>query len=383
MMRAMRSFSLPTALSLTHRLMLGALPMLLLACGGAPKAPPGDAGGPVVLLISMDGFRHDYPDRVPTPHFDAIKVEGAAADRLIPPYPSQTFASHASMATGVVTERHGIMNNRFRDRNRGLFSYADQATWYDRAPLWIHATRQGVRSHVFHWIGSRGPYEGVEPAEARNYDNTTTDDEKVDTILGWLQGPTPPRLIMSYFRGCDHAGHEHGPDSAEVTDCIVETDARLGRLRARLATLPHAITTIIVSDHGMTNTVGEINVYDAFFESKHAIDIIPSGPVAHLFMSIGATPCRRGWATATRIAPAIWCWSPTMAGTSTRAPRRRACCPVTMATIRRCPRWARSFGPGATASSPAPWPACPRPSIWCPPSASCSRSTRLRASTVW
>ncbi|MGK0358095.1 MAG: putative AlkP superfamily pyrophosphatase or phosphodiesterase [Bradymonadia bacterium] len=283
MMRAMRSLCLLTVRLRPLRLLLWALPMLFVACGGAPKAPPGDAGGPVVLLISMDGVRHDYPDRAPTPHFDAIKAEGASADRLIPPYPSQTFASHASMATGVVTQRHGIMNNRFRDRSRGLFSYADEATWYDRAPLWIHATRKGVRSHVFHWIGSRGPYEGVEAAVARNYDTTTTDDEKVDTIIEWLKSPTPPRLIMSYLRGCDHAGHEHGPDSPEVTDCIIETDARLGQLRARLAKLPHAVTTIIVSDHGMTNTVGEINVYDPFFESKHAVDIIASGPVAHLF----------------------------------------------------------------------------------------------------
>lgn len=268
MMRAMRSLSL---LALA----------LLTACGATQ--PPGDPGGNVVLLISMDGFRHDYPERVPTPHIDALTRDGASADRLIPPYPSQTFPSHASLATGVVAERHGIMNNRFRDRNRGIFSYADQATWYDRPPLWIHATKAGLRSHVFHWIGSRGAYDGVAPAEARNYDTTTTDDEKVETILGWLRGPTPPRLVMSYFRGCDHAGHEHGPDSPEVTACIKETDARLGRLRAALATLPHQVTTFIVSDHGMTKTVGEIDPYAPFFASTHAVDVVSSGPVAHVF----------------------------------------------------------------------------------------------------
>jgi alkaline phosphatase D len=257
---------------------------LLIGCGAAPQ-PPGDPGGPVVLMISMDGFRHDYPERVPTPHFDALKADGAIADRLIPPYPSQTFPSHASLATGVVAERHGIMNNKFRDRGRGLFVYADQATWYDRPPLWIHATQKGVRSHVFHWIGSRGAYDGVSPAEARNYDKTTTDDEKVETIVGWLKGPTPPRLIMSYFRGCDHAGHEHGPDSPEVTDCIKATDARLGRLRKQLAALPHQVTVFIVSDHGMTRTQGEIDPYRPFFTSPHAIDVVVSGPVAHLFMA--------------------------------------------------------------------------------------------------
>lgn len=266
------------------RLPLLALALLALAgCGATP--PPGDPGGPVVLLISMDGFRHDYPSRVSSPHFDAIAKTGASAERLIPPYPSQTFPSHATLATGVVAERHGILNNRFRDRNRGLFHYGDEATWYDRPPLWIHATQAGVRSHVFHWIGSRGAYAGVTPAEARNYDTTTTDDEKVETILGWLRGPTPPRLIMSYFRGCDHDGHEHGPDAPEVTACIAETDARLGRLQAALAALPHKVTTVIVSDHGMTKTVGEIDPYAPFFDSPWSIDVVNSGPVAHLFMA--------------------------------------------------------------------------------------------------
>lgn len=275
-----------------HSLLTGLLILSLAwlaGCGATPK-PPGDPGGPVVLMISMDGFRHDYPDRVPTPHIDALATDGASAERLIPPYPSQTFPSHASLATGVVAERHGIMNNKFRDRTRGLFVYADQASWYDRPPLWIHATQQGLRAHVFHWIGSRGPYKGVSPAEARNYDKTTTDDEKVDTILGWLKSETPPRLIMSYFRGCDHAGHEHGPDSPEVTDCIIATDARLGRLRAGLAALPHAVTTFIVSDHGMINTVGEIDPYAPFFSSPYAIDVVTSGPVAHLFMAPEARP---------------------------------------------------------------------------------------------
>ena len=71
-----------------------------------------------VVLISFDGLRHDYLDRVDTPGFDRLAATGAVADALIPVFPSLTFPSHYSIATGMYPASHGIVGNQFYDPAR-------------------------------------------------------------------------------------------------------------------------------------------------------------------------------------------------------------------------------------------------------------------------
>ena len=56
---------------------------------------------PYVILVGFDGFGHDYVDRFETPNFDRIAAAGAKADALIPVFPSLTFPSFYSIATGM------------------------------------------------------------------------------------------------------------------------------------------------------------------------------------------------------------------------------------------------------------------------------------------
>lgn len=266
--------------------------LLVLGCGSSPPAPPAPAPvRPTVIVISLDGFRYDYPERTRTPALDRMEREGARADRLLPPFPSQTFPAHATLATGVTPRKHGIVNNRFFDRERGAFDYADDVAWYDRPPLWIHAERRGIRTHVFHWVGSQGAYEGVRPTEARAFDPAITDDTKVDTILEWLALPPAqrPGLIMSYFAGCDHPAHELGPESEEVTACVADTDERLGRLIAGIeAQAIGPVSLFVVSDHGMTATRGEVDIVGRL--APLGVEVWESGPIAHVFVT---RPIRR------------------------------------------------------------------------------------------
>lgn len=251
-------------------------------CGGSQIAAR--SAPPTLVIVSMDGFRHDYHTRVDTPNFDRMAREGAHADRLIPPFPSQTFAAHATLATGVTAGRHGIMNNRFLDRERGPFNYNDEADWYDSPPLWVHAERNGRPAKIYHWIGSRGAYEGVEPTASIPFDKAITDDQKLVQIIAWLNAPDAPRLIMSYWGGCDHVGHETGPDSAATTACIRATDVRLGRLMAGITKAPGPVTLIVVSDHGMTRTIGEIDLEGLIKGAGVTAKLAASGPIAHLFI---------------------------------------------------------------------------------------------------
>ena len=53
-----------------------------------------------VLLISMDGFRWDYIDQVPTPNFDALENAGVRAQFINNTFITKTFPCHYSIATG-------------------------------------------------------------------------------------------------------------------------------------------------------------------------------------------------------------------------------------------------------------------------------------------
>ena len=67
--------------------------------GGRNAAPT--LTKPYLILVGVDGFRHDYFDLFETPTFDRVAAAGAKADALIPLFPSLTFPSFYSIATGL------------------------------------------------------------------------------------------------------------------------------------------------------------------------------------------------------------------------------------------------------------------------------------------
>ena len=288
----------------------------LVACRTPPgasavHAPSAPTPPPTVVVLSLDGFRHDYPARVDSPAFARLAREGAWAGRLEVPFPSLTFPSHATLATGTYPDRHGIVANAFIDREMGRYSYTDDPRWYDVSPLWIHVTRSGLRAHVFHWVSSAGAYQGVEPAVWRPYDRDVTDDEKLEAVAGWLalDEAQRPALVMSYLRGCDHDGHVYGPESEEVTRCIRKTDARFSRFLGRIARWRERVALFVVSDHGMFTTTEEVNAALTLRRAGIQAQVIGGSNVAHAYLdraggsaALGATAALSSAASIPRVA---------------------------------------------------------------------------------
>ncbi|MFW6033163.1 MAG: alkaline phosphatase family protein, partial [Phycisphaeraceae bacterium] len=94
-----------------------AVTLALGACQSA--APVSDATPPAaaasapaeapLILVSIDGFRHDYRQKAPTPTLDRLVEEGVRAERLVPVFPTLTFPNHYSLVTGLHPEEHGIV----------------------------------------------------------------------------------------------------------------------------------------------------------------------------------------------------------------------------------------------------------------------------------
>jgi predicted AlkP superfamily pyrophosphatase or phosphodiesterase len=70
---------------------------------------------PIVILISFDGWRWDYIDRLPAPNLKALAAGGVRATRLIPSFPVLTFPNHYTIVTGLYPEHHGVVANTMRD----------------------------------------------------------------------------------------------------------------------------------------------------------------------------------------------------------------------------------------------------------------------------
>lgn len=239
------------------------------SANGYPQTPSGTGGlnaaehldDAYVVLVGVDGFRHDYLDLFAAPNLARVARAGVRADGLIPPFPSLTFSSFYTIATGLYPEHHGIVGNTFFDPERNeTFSLGDResvedGTWYGGQPIWVTAETQGMVAASFFFVGTEAAIKGVHPTYWQAYDASVPYDRRVDQVLAWLALPPRqrPHLITVYFSAVDSAGHTYGAASPEVGKAIGSVDRSLGRLLNGLAALPHGnrVYVVVVSDHGM------------------------------------------------------------------------------------------------------------------------------------
>lgn len=234
--------------------------------GGAPPAAPSGAlnGQPVVILMSMDGFRHGYHLKGETPNIRRVMREGTwAEDGMFPSFPSLTFPSHYSMATGLLPATHGIIANTFRDPANHSAVFTQGTTdpkWWLGEPIWETVTRQGLRAGTVFWPGAdvSRPYWPCPSDYCNPYNFSMPFEERVDRVLAWLDLPPPlrPSLITLYVEEPDESGHAEGPDSPAVEAAVAAADGVVGRLMEGLdmRRITNDVNLILVSDHGMAPT---------------------------------------------------------------------------------------------------------------------------------
>ncbi len=257
----------------------------LAACATGPRPPvaasrPAPASAavaemrtPVVILISIDGFRPDYLDRGVTPNLSRLAADGVSA-AMRPAFPSKTFPNHWTLVTGLVPDHHGIVGNAMDDPTRPADHFtmaSDDPFWWNAAePIWVTAERAGIPTATMFWPGASVAWGGTRPPGAKHdaveggirphdwwpFGQAVTGAQRVDGVLDWLRRPAGqrPHLVTLYFDTVDTAGHEGGPDSPAVTAAVASVDAEIGRLVDGLAALGQPANLVIVADHGMAAT---------------------------------------------------------------------------------------------------------------------------------
>lgn len=219
------------------------------------------AGRPYVVVVSLDAFRFDYIEKYHPASLERLATRGIAARALIPPFPSKTFPSHYTIATGLYPGHHGILSNTFYDPSFGnWFRVKDTATvrdgrWYGGTPIWVAAEREGVQSSVYFWPGSEAAVQGVRPTAWWNYLASIPDSVRVDASLAQLRRSPAvrPHLLMLYLTDVDDTTHKHGPDTPHTAAAVASLDRALTRLLDGLARLPirDSVNVVVLSDHGM------------------------------------------------------------------------------------------------------------------------------------
>ncbi len=266
--------------------------LLLLAAVLLPLAAAAEQ--PYVILVSIDGFRFDYTDRYKPKNIMAVRDSGAAAESMIPSFPTITFPNHISIITGMYPAHHGIVGNHFFDPVKNAeYDYHRDATdgsWYMHGtPLWVLAEQQHTIAACMFWPTSDAEIQGVRPTYWIKYDGSITDEHRVKQVIDWLKLPAEkrPHFITLYFSDVDSAGHKYGPGAMETAEAVGLVDRMIGKLREDLAKLNLPVNLILVSDHGMQDTAdGAVNLEREVDSSQ--VRVVLNGPVAFFYPKDGA-----------------------------------------------------------------------------------------------
>jgi len=252
---------------------------------------------PYVVLVSFDGFRHDYVKKFNPPNFKNFIAKGSQAEALIPSFPSKTFPNHYTLVTGLNPGNHGMVDNTFYDRERKVtFGMRKQELvvdpyYYGGVPLWELAKRNGMKSASYFWVGSEMSDEARRPDYYFPFDDSINPNLKVDQVINWLKLPEAerPHMITLYFSSPDHEGHDFGPHAEQTKQAVLKADSILGRLMSGIESTKLPVNVILVSDHGMYELTVQEETYifiDELIDRKDpSVKLANGGTQTHLYFT--------------------------------------------------------------------------------------------------
>ncbi|XP_004083440.1 ectonucleotide pyrophosphatase/phosphodiesterase family member 5 [Oryzias latipes] len=239
----------------------------LVAPHGQIHHEPHVEGWPKLLLVSFDGFRWDYIDRVPTPNFRSIMDEGVKVENVENIYITKTLPNHLTLVTGLYAETHGIVANEMYDPilNQSFSMETDSiydSRWWEQAvPLWVSVQKAGGRSGAAMWPGSDVKIHGTYPSQYLEYNSSVSFETRVQKIIEWFSAPEEEAVDFGvlYWEEPDESGHTLGPQSPLMDAVIAGIDEKLGFLLNELkrSGLDEKVNLIVTSDHGMAQLYPE------------------------------------------------------------------------------------------------------------------------------
>ncbi|GMT12457.1 hypothetical protein PFISCL1PPCAC_3754, partial [Pristionchus fissidentatus] len=249
-------------------------------CKTLGKCEKEDFSTPPLVVISIDGFAHDYLKRRLTPVLDRMADCGATSEFVYPSYPSKTFPNHFTMVTGVWPAHHGIVDNAVYDPAISPYlesmkrNLQNHSAYFKAEPIWSSYKRvTGKKAACLFWVGCQHNITEFNPDYNLPYEKDMSFDDRVDNIIKWVSMPVAdrPGLITAYFHQVDTAAHwEKSPE--ETDDALKAVNEALSSLFDKLEELGilECVNIVVVSDHGMQTLTRRI-YWDKHFSSEGLI----------------------------------------------------------------------------------------------------------------
>jgi predicted AlkP superfamily pyrophosphatase or phosphodiesterase len=244
-----------------------------------------------VVIVSIDGLRPaDYlpghARRPSMPVLDALRATGSWAEGVVGQYPSLTYPSHTSIATGVRSGRHGVSQNTRFDPDNGSTDWFFDSSAIKVPEIWDLAARAGLTTAGVSWpvtVGAKIDYlipethqappdmtwlelvrrqstaglidavaarlDPLGPATARRY----RDRDRFSTAAAaYIIEKHRPNLLLIHLVEVDGARHATGPESPEAFAALEGADGRIGELvkAVEAAGIARDTAFIVTGDHG-------------------------------------------------------------------------------------------------------------------------------------
>jgi len=193
-----------------------------------------------VVIISIDGLRPDALDLAHTPNVDKLIARGAYSPRAQTIKNSVTLPSHASMVSGMVPAKHGILWGLPYIGWPGM----NGPTLFNAAQDAGLNTAMVVGKEKLSYLVLPNSVDKIYCADAHD---TEVKRQAVKMIQAGL-----PDILFVHFPDVDRVGHAFGWMSDNQLDAITFVDGLIGEMMAALEQGGYINSTllIITADHG-------------------------------------------------------------------------------------------------------------------------------------
>ena len=256
-----------------------------------------------IILITIDGgmAANLEDETIPLPNIRSLIRTGVWADSSESVFPSSTHPSHATLITGVMPLRHGVLENALFHRATGEVSPPNSllhSQVYLVKTIFDAAKAQGLSTAGIFWP------ESIEDP-ALDFDLTIRTEgssrhlqqnpwmqelrthgvpvDLLDRIQSGIVSPAAvdlvstlaacdlidnhkPDLIALHLVNPDSEQHQYGPGHANARAALTEADTQIGAIlaAAKHAGILEQTTFIVTADHGFAAVHYELNIRPYF-----------------------------------------------------------------------------------------------------------------------